>query len=380
MPQDPRLSALDKISDWWSLNDLYDPAHGFTMTATFMEAHCILGGLKRMDFLGSSHASREVQMVSDRTAETRQIQDALVRQDLSSGSGPVPESIRILAGVAAYNDRVVSTQGVQGYPEALLMRYGLERKNGQIKHSCVADQASVANAALEVLAALPDHPHRAGWLECLTAWADWVLREFPGPDGGMGVGVLAYEWNPMEVYWCATSLFSASLFRLHLLTGKEAYRKQAMESLDWLARFSFSDAVIPDFQTSPGGVMLYFTEGLAEGLSYLHRTEGIDAARNHPAAEKARECLQWLVENQQETGTLPIPTTRGHRPYELGIPWTALRINAILKAGLEVDSFVDRFLTYMVTEAGMRYYGILNRPWGTGLAQLSLGEWAIRSR
>lgn len=380
MPQDSRSSAFETISDWWSLNDLYDPAHEFTMTATFMEAYCILGGIKRLKFLGTDSSEKDYRLINDRSAEAEKIQDALVRQDLLGGSGDVPESTRILASLAAFNDRVVSTQGVQGFPEALLMRYGLQRRDGQIKHSCVADQASVANAALAVIEALSDHPHRQSWIDALTTWADWVLKEFPGPDGGMGVGVLAYDWNPMNVYWCATSLFSASLFRLHRLTGIEAYYTQASQSLDWLAQFAFSEAIIPDFQTSPGGVMLYFTEGLCEGLTSLARAEGKEFARNHPAAAKARECFQWLMANQQETGTLPVPATRGHRPYELGLPWTVLRLNAILDEGPDIEAFVDRFLRFLITEKGMRYYGILNRPWATGLAQLSLGEWAIQNR
>ncbi len=148
-----------------------------------------------------------------------------------------------------------------------------------------------------------------------------------------------------------------------------------MEGLDWLSRFAFSEAIIPDFQSSPGGVLLYFSEGLAEGLQFIAETEGPDTARAHPAAAKAKEVLDWLVGNQLPTGTLPVPKLRGHRSYELGIPWLVCRLQGILGPDPRLESFNRRFLEYMVSEPGTEYYGLYVRPWAMGLAQLSLGEY-----
>lgn len=368
-------SAYERISDWWMQHVLYDPAHDFQLEAVFEESHCILGGLKRLQFLGPESGDDEVELISDRPEPgSGKLEDAMVRNDLKSEGGMVDEVTRLQAGIAAFCDRVQSTQGIQGAEDALFMGYGLRRRDGMIEHSCVADQGSSANAVLDAVRILGDHPNREGWLQTIERWVGWVRREFIGPDGGIGSGTVSFEWNPMPVYWCATTLFTAALFRLARLTGRSDDVEEAMDGLGWLARFDFAKAVIPDFSTSPGGVLLYLSEGLVEGLDFLERTEGREVARNHPAAAKATEVLTWLVEHQSERGSWPEPPIRGHRTYEIGLPWLILRMNRILGPDPRWEASADRFLRHLVSDAGVDTYGLFVRPWAMGLAQLSLGE------
>lgn len=379
MPEDLPAKELEAVSAWWQGHPLYDPAHEFQLEATFEESHCILGGLQRLRVLGNSSTSGgPITLITDRPGNgPGKREDALIRQDLLSGSGRVSEQDRIAASLAAFCERVVSTQGIQGVPEALFMGYGLQRKAGCIRHSCVADQASVANAVLEVAAAFPEHAQRTRWLQAIQTWSDWVAQEFSGPGGGIGVGILSHEWNPMETYWCATSLYCASQFRMASIADAPAALERAMSSFDWLSRFDFSAAVIPDFSTSPGGVLLYFCEGLAEGLEFLADRQGPQSARSHPAADKAREALNWLASHQQPSGSLPAPATRGHRTYELGLPWLVLRLNGVLGPEPHWAAFAERFLDNLCHQDGKDYYGLYIRPWAMGLAQLSLATWTL---
>jgi hypothetical protein len=178
----------------------------------------------------------------------------------------------------------------------------------------------------------------------------------------------------MEVYWCATTLYTAALFRLARLTGKTEDVDQAMAGLGWLARYRFEEGIIPDFSSSPGGVMLYFSEGLAEGLDFVEEKEGRDAARAHPAAAKAREALDWMAANQTEVGGWAEPPTRGHRTYEIGLPWLILRLNRLVGPDPRWEASAERFLHHLVSQAGVAYYGLYVRPWAMGLAQLWLGQ------
>lgn len=374
-PSSPHRSTFEKICSWWTAHPLYDPAHEFQLEATFEESHCILGGIARWRDLGTP-PTRQIPatVISDRPDPgSGGIEDAMVRQDLLAGSEAVTEQIRVEAGIAAFCERVYRTRGIQGAPEALFMGYGLDHRNGLIKHSCVADQCSVANAVLDAVSALTTHSNQRAWLETIETWATWVQSEFAGPDGGIGVGIFNYQWNPMKVYWCATTLFTAACFRLTRLTGSESYRATALAGLDWLARFDFRESIIPDFNSVPGGALLYFGEGITEGLQFLAETGGVTAARSHPAAAKAHEILDWLANNQQESGALPQPRLRGHRSYELGLPWLVTRLNRILGPDLRCEEFNRRFLDHLTTEEGCSYYGLYIRPWAMGLAQLSFG-------
>jgi len=367
--------TYERICEWWVQHVLYDPAHDFQLEAVFEESHCILGGLRRLRNLGPQSGEVGVELISDRpeSGSARQ-KDAMVRKDLKREGGEVGEATRLRAGIAAFCERVQATQGIQGSEDALFMGYGLRRRDGMIEHSCVADQASCANAVLDAVRVLEDHPDREGWLQTVKRWVAWVRREYIGPDGGIGSGVVSFEPNPMKTYWCASSLFSASLFRLGRLTGDGELIEQALAGLGWLARFDYSEAIIPDFSSTPGGVLFYTSEGLAEGLDFLENSEGREAARNHPAAAKAVEILDWMVEHQTEAGRWPEPPTRGHRSYEIGLPWLILRLNRILGPDPRWEACAERFLQFLVSEAGIRYFGLYVRPWAMGLAQLSLGE------
>lgn len=371
-------NAYEKISHWWVQHPLYDPAHEFQLEAVFEESYCILGGLKRLEFLGALDADSKADLISDRSNNGGSLEDALVRQDMIIGENVDEEAARLKAGIAAFSDRVRTHQGVQGPPEALFMGYGLHVLNGTVAHACVADHASSANAVLDTVRLMPNHPHANDWLECIERWAGWVLKEFRSPDGAIGVGVFCHEWNPIPAYWCATSLFSASLLRLATQTGKAVYADAGRKGLDWLATFDYTQSTIPNFSTSSNGVLLYLGEGLAEGLRFIAENDGLEAARLHPIARKAEEVTQWLIKHQDASGAWPAPATRGHRSYELGLPWLLLRMERILGPKPEWRDCAERFLNYLVSEEGEAFFGLYVRPWAMGLAQISLGERLIR--
>ena len=75
-------------------------------------------------------------------------EDAMIRRDVKTSD----EGERFMAGASCPFDRVVAHQGMQGPPEALMMGYGLNVRNGMVCHACVADQASIAEAVLETVA------------------------------------------------------------------------------------------------------------------------------------------------------------------------------------------------------------------------------------
>jgi hypothetical protein len=95
----------------------------------------------------------------------------MVRLDI----GAAGDGERLLAGVYTFCDRVVNHQGVQGPPEALMMGYSMQVRDGMVCNACVADQASIAAAVLETIALRPNHPRAAVWL----ARFDYTKAEIP---------------------------------------------------------------------------------------------------------------------------------------------------------------------------------------------------------
>jgi len=363
--------TLDKITTWWLKNDLFDPAWIFQFEAVFTEAYVIRGALARARLyareLGRAHAHAQ-------EAQGPAFYDALLRAQTDEG---IPPEERLQRGIVAFCERVVDYQGVQGPAEALYMGYGVKVKDGLPEHSCVADQASTANALLDAVETFPQHPRVAVWLACVRRWADWVLREFALANGGVGVGIFGHRWNPIPEYWCATSLFASALFKLARLTGESLYRERALASLDWLARFDHLHVEIPKFEDCPTEVILYATEGIMEGLEYLAETQGIERARSHPAADKYRQLAAWLVENQLPSGRWPEPIARGYRPYSVGLPWELLRLERLLGPEPRWRRCAARMLNFLSRREGEAYMGLYNRPFAMGLAFLSFSQAAL---
>ena len=371
----------EKTTAWWLLHSLYDPAWIFQLEATFEESYCIRGGLQRLRYLGRTAPSPGKPNRAGGSPDADKpsagpLKDAMVRNDVETKGCDTEESQRLEAGTFAYCDRVMSHQGVQGPPEALYMGYGVRVVHGVVDCCCVADQASVANGVLDTIAMYKDHPRAARWLASIERWADWVIREFATQTGGIGVGVLGHKWNPIPEYWCATSLFATSLFKLAVLTGKEDYLKRAMAALDWLARFDHTAVEIPKFTECAPEVILYAGEGLVEGLRFVASTLGPQAAKDHPAADKLRSMARWLIANQLAEGRWPDPPARGYREYSLGIPWILFQMNRLIGPDKERTACAERCLSHLLRPEGERYYGLYVRPWGMGLVWLSLGEMA----
>ncbi len=362
--------TLDKITTWWLRNDLFDPAWIFQFEAVFTEAYVIRGALARARLYARTQGTAQ----AHNAAETPAFQDALLRAQTDEG---IPPDERLQRGIVAFCDRVVDYQGVQGPAEALFMGYGIKVKDGLPEHSCVADQASTANALLDAVETFPQHPRASLWLACVRRWADWVLREFALPNGGVGVGILGHRWNPIPEYWCATSLFASALFKLARLTQEALYRERALASLDWLACFDHLRAEIPRFEDCPTEVILYATEGIMEGLEYLAETQGPVAARCHPAAEKYRQMAAWLVENQLPSGRWPEPIARGYRPYSAGLPWELLRLERVLGPEPRWRRCAAGMLDFLSRREGEIYMGMYNRPFTMGLAFLSFSQAAL---
>ncbi|MHB9133771.1 MAG: hypothetical protein ACYDBB_22125 [Armatimonadota bacterium] len=360
----------ETITDWWMQNDLFDPACVFGNTAIFIESYAVRGGIARVrrQEMADGSAPSGMAAIGAVTRADGLDADALVRRDMGDAAG---ECERALAGAYAFCDRVVEHQGVQGPPEALMMGYGLRVRDGMVQHACVADQASIALAVLDTVALRPTHPHAAGWLAAIERWAGWVLANFTQPNGGIGVGIFCHQWNPLPEYWCATSLATAVLFALRRQTGKAAYADPALAGLDWLARFDYTAVDIPRFTDCAPEVALYTFEGLVAGTRYLCQTQGVDAARSHPAARQFASLAQWLIDNQSSDGRWPEPPERGYRDYSAGVPWLLLEMDALIGPNAPWRACARRVLDGLMTTEGACYYGLYVRPFTTGLAWLS---------
>jgi hypothetical protein len=361
----------DSITDWWLRNDLFDPAGVFGNTAIFIESYAIRGGLARVRWLrahgrlsapASDHSKADVPPHAD-----EKVEDAMVRKDARTSD----EGELLLAGAFAFCDRVIENQGVQGPPEALMMGYGLKIRDGLVQNACVADQATIARAVLETIELRPQHPRATIWQAAIVRWADWVLASFARDNGGIGVGILSYKWNPIPEYWCATSLTTMVLFQLAQLTGDSRYENAGMKSLDWLARFDYTKVEIPTFKDCAPEVILYTMEGMVVGIQHLVDSKGIEVARNHPVAGQFAAMAQWLAEHQDANGRWPEPPDRGYRDYSCGIPWLLLRMNTLIGPNQTWKTCATLFLDGLATTSGERYYGLYVRPFTNGLAWLS---------
>ena len=365
------LKLSDTIADWWERHDVFDPCCVFTNPAIFIESYAIRGGLLQAQWLenqGRSAASTaDAGRSGGRPRADGLAEDAMVRNDVRTSDA----AKRFLAGAYAFCGRVVEHQGVQGPPEALMMGYGLKVENGMVFHACVADQASIAEAVVDTVALRPDHPGAASWLNAIKRWADWVLANFARDNGAIGVGIFCGKWNPILEYWCATSLTAGVLFPLARLTGDDKYAQAGLRSLDWLARFDYTKVEIPIFTDCPPEVILYTAEGMVAGMRHLVDTQGVAAARNHPAARQFAAMAQWLVDHQDGNGRWPEPPDRGYRDYSCGIPRLLLRMDALIGPNPAWQACAARFLDGLATTDGERYYGLYVRPFTTGLAWLS---------
>jgi Glycosyl hydrolase family 76 len=333
-------SILKSVTDWWLQNGMFDPGGPFQFEAVFEESYVVRAAL--------------------------QVAPTLATGDRASLEG----------GAFAFCSRVVGYQGVQGPPEALFMGYGLKIENGMVELSCIADQASIANAVLETFEQFPNHSDAPAWRQCVVSWTDWVLANFVQANGGVGVGIFNHQWNPIKEYWCATSLFTATLFKLARLLGPDRYLAQAMKGLDWLSQFDFFNADIPKFADVPANIILYTMDGISEGIRYLRDVTGL--AENHPAMEKYKQLANWLVQNQLPTGLWPPePPQRGNRGYSAGLPWQLLYMNRLIGPESAWVNCAERLLQYLSSAEGQRYFGLFDRPWEMGLSWLSLAE-AVR--
>jgi hypothetical protein len=374
-----RALLLETITDWWLRHDLFDPCCVFTNPAIFIEAYAIRGALARARMLAAADpgaAAATCESVPGSARADGLPEDAMVRRDVKTND----ESERLLAGAYAFCDRVVAHQGVQGPPEALMMGYGLNVRDGLVCHSCVADQASVAEAVVDTIATSPQHPRANAWQAAIVRWSDWVLANFARDNGAIGVGIFCHKWNPIPEYWCATSLTAGVLFPLARLTGDARYAQAGLRSLDWLAHFDYTKVEIPKFTDCAPEVILYTCEGMIAGVQHLVETQGVDAARNHPAARQFVSMAQWLADNQDANGRWPEPPERGYRDYSCGIPWLLLRMDALIGPDPSRQKCAAHFLDGLATPEGQRYYGLCVRPFTTGLAWLSAVAMARRTR
>jgi hypothetical protein len=350
----PSSSFLQTLNGWWLQNNLFDPAQLFQFEAVFEEAYVVRASL------------RASQLVSalDQTA--------------------------LLRGAFAYCDRVVSSQGLQGYPKSLYMGYGLQVSNGMIELSLVADQSAIANAVLEACLFAQDDTAIAGWTQCIEDWAAWVTANFVNynADGSasVGVGVLNAQWNPINPYWCATALFTTTMFKLARLTDpNQMYSSLGLQGLQWVSSYPYQNATTPLFSSLPACIVLYMMDGLVDGLVYLQDTGQTSLPVYQSALNQFVSLADWLIQNQTSDGrwsteAAPDPSTsvapgRDNRCYEAALAWQLLQMNRRLGGAYpQWATCAQSSLAYMGSTAGQTYYGLLCRPFVTGLAWLSFCE------
>lgn len=347
----PYLTTLTK---WWLKHEFFDPTSNFCCEAVFEE----------------SYIARAALRVAEQSS-------ALAR-------------VALQRGAFAFCDRVVAYQGLQGYPYSLYMGYGLQVQSGMIGLSCVADQAAIANAALEACLFATDPNAIATWRAAIVNFVEWVKASFVNDNGtiaSVGVGVYGYTWNPINPYWCATALFATTLIKLaRLYDPNGMYSSLGLRCISWLTTYVYQNATYPNFSDVPTNICLYMMDGLTDGIVWLQDTGQTANPLYQVAVNQFSSLASYLVTNQTPAGrwippsttpdpTSSVPLNRSNLCYAAGLAWQLQQMNRRL-GGTHSDwaACAQKSMADMASSAGQRYYGLCARPFASGLAWLSFCE------
>ncbi|MBI3987864.1 MAG: hypothetical protein HY343_13145 [Lentisphaerae bacterium] len=383
MKLNPTVTArgLVKLWNYFSHHFIASPGMAHPMPSCFSEAYAVMGAARTMDLLDDAH------------------QTAICRR---------------------FNVRMMQFQGVH-WPDMFDMGYGYDRDaQGVVNCSCVADNASTANGMLTTVSRFPHLPENPQALASVRRYIDYCLEHFLTDKGVMGVGVLGHQVNPenMREYWCANSLFAATLIRYATVSGDARYYDLAVPLVEFIATYDYKHTLWNEWtRCAPQQIILYTSEGLVPALAspgmtsrlsvplrnviqFTPKTEpekrvpaqapnlmhtgfasgvaaGGDTIRARTVA-RFSEFMEWLHYNQRAEGCFEHPASAHYRCYEPGLTWILLEAAETLEGFAWLETIAARQLRFMSTDAGKLYYGLYANDFASSLALLAFataGAW-----
>ena len=376
MKLNPNVVARGLVKHWnyFSHHIIASPGMAHPMQACFEESYVVMGAARTMGLL---------------------------------------DDARMTAICRRFNDRMMEYQGVH-WPDMLDMGYGYIRdENGMVNCSCVADNASSANAMLEVVRCFPHLPENPEVLDSVRRYIDHCLENYLTDKGVMGVGVLNHKVNPegMWEYWCAAALFTSTLVRYADLTGETKYYDAAVPLVEYISTFDYKNTLWREWKESaPQQILLYNSEGLVAALANpeMKKRLGIpllDVIQYSPKAEpedrvpatapnlmeadlksddmivdatiwshlQARygEFCDWFHQNQMADGSFEHPANDHFRCYEPGLAWLLLESVRDIEGCAWLESIAAKQLRFMAEDGGKLYYGLCANDFASGLSLLS---------
>ncbi|MEZ5277697.1 MAG: hypothetical protein R3F07_15055 [Opitutaceae bacterium] len=376
MKLNPAVVARGLIRHWnyFSHHIIASPGMAHPMQACFEEAYVVMGASRTMGLL---------------------------------------DDARMTAICRRFSARMMQYQGVH-YPDMLDMGYGYNRDaRGMVNCSCVADNASSANGMLEAVRTFPHLPENAEVLSSVKRFIDHCLENYLTDKGVMGVGVLNHQINPegMREYWCADSLFAATLIRYAALAGESHYYDAAVPMIEYISTFDYKNTLWGEWtKSAPQQILLYASEGLVAALTSPEMRKRLSVPLNDviqfsPKAEpeqivpamapnlmeadlksaavasadtiwarlEARhaEFCDWFHQNQMADGCFEHPANDHFRCYEPGLSWILLESVRGITGCDWLESIAAKQLRFMAGNGGKLYYGLYANDFASGLSLLS---------
>ena len=193
-----------------------------------------------------------------------------------------------------WSDRIIGYQGGMIPKGAYYINHS--RAPGQDKGQWnLADSGSIGMGVLATATRCQDQAERKRYLDSVRAFAELVLANYVGPEGGISNGLwpeYAGQW------WCSTATFGTLAFLLYEETGEEKYLKVAMGGLDWLLGQDFRELKPITFQQRPSGTIFYCFEFYLAGLKHLPP----DSPKHKILLRQVDLALEWMARNQKTRG------------------------------------------------------------------------------
>lgn len=193
-------------------------------------------------------------------------------------------------GARTWADRMIDFQRRMVPAGAYYMNYG--RKPGATTGNWnVADSASIAMGLLAVAVRAGDPADRARYLGSVRAFADLVLTNWVGPNGGICNG----HWPAFQgEWWCSTSNFASLLFLLHRETRAQRELEVALGAIDWLNRLDLMTAGPMTIAEKGATIPFYVLE--AYSAAWPHLEAG--SSRQRLALAQLDRALAWADEHR----------------------------------------------------------------------------------
>jgi len=211
-----------------------------------------------------------------------------------------------------WSDRMIEYQSRMIPKGAYYMNHG--RAPGQDKGQWnLADSGSVGAGVLATATRCADAADKARYLGSVKAFAQLVMDNYVGPEGGICNGLwpeYAGQW------WCSSATFGTLAFVLYEETGEEKYLQVAKGAMNWLLGQDFRELKPITFQQRPSGTIFYCFELYLAGLKHLPP----DGPRYRAAAQQIDLALDWMAKNQKTRGAA-VPDYTERNVDMAGLPY-----------------------------------------------------------